>query len=100
MRLAEGVDQPVNPLPKKGVFVKENMEKSSTTILINISMKPYVVENVHIGEKCSLEEIFIYTSLFKEFCDVFVWSYEEMSGIDPYITEYEIHTYPNVNPIR
>jgi len=71
------------------------MENISKTIPINISKTPGVVENVLIRAYCSLEEIKIYTTLFKEFCDVFSWSYEEMSGIDPKIVEYEIKTYPN-----
>jgi hypothetical protein len=39
----------------------------------------------------------IYTELFKELCDVFAWSYEEMSGIDPRIVEHEIKTYRMLN---
>ena len=99
VRLAEGVDFPVNPLPKEGVFAEGNMENIYTTILINISVNPDVAENVHIGVNCSVEEIFIYTSLFKEFHDIFSWSYEEMLRNDPSIAEHEIRMYPNVNPI-
>ena len=53
-------------------------------------MNPNIVENVYIGANCSLEKVSIYTTLFKEFSDVFSWSYEEMSGIDPLIVEHEI----------
>ena len=38
--------------------------------------------------------------MFKKFHDVFAWSYKEMPGIDPRITEHEIKTYPNAKPIR
>jgi hypothetical protein len=48
----------------------------------------------------SPEEIQIYTDLFKEFRDVFSWSYEEMPGIDPKIVEHEITTYPDAKPVR
>ena len=41
-----------------------------------------------------------YIELFKEFCDVFSWSYEEMPGIDPRIVEHEIKTYPNSKLVR
>ena len=71
MRLEEGVDMPSNPFPKEGIFAKGNMANISTTIPIYISMKHDVIENVHIDASCSLEKISIYTSLFKEFCDVF-----------------------------
>jgi hypothetical protein len=58
------------------------------------------VENVFVRVDFSLEEIQIYTNRFKEFCDVFAWSYEEMPGIDPKIVEHEITTYLDAKPIR
>jgi hypothetical protein len=70
------------------------------TIPINISCNLGIVENVIIGANCSPEEIHIYTYFFKEFCDVFAWSYEEIPGIDPKIVEHEITTYPNAKPVR
>jgi hypothetical protein len=39
-------------------------------------------------------------SLFKEFRDIFAWSYEEMLGIDPIIVVHEIKTYPGAKTIR
>ena len=100
MRLAEGVDLPVNPFPKGGVFAKGNMENISTIIPVNISEKNNVMENIHINVSYSLEDVSIYTSLFKEFHDVFSRSYEEMLGIDPSIVEHEIHTYLNVKLVQ
>jgi hypothetical protein len=58
------------------------------------------VENVFVGVDCSPEEIQIYKNLFKELCDVFSWSYEEMPGIDPKLVEHEITTYPDAKPVR
>jgi hypothetical protein len=58
------------------------------------------VDNVFIGADFSLEEIQIYTDLFKEFHDVFAWYYEEMPGIDPKIVEHEITTYRDAKPVR
>jgi hypothetical protein len=40
-----------------------------------------------------------YTSLFKEFHDIFAWSYEEMPGIDPTIVLHEIKTYPRAKHV-
>ena len=34
------------------------------TILIDISVKPGITENIHIGASCSLEEIQTYKVLF------------------------------------
>ena len=90
MRLTDDVDIPVNPLPGEGMFAEGNIENISATIPIIISVNPDIVENIHIDANCSLEEISIYTALFKEFCDVFARSYEEMPGIDTSIVEHEI----------
>ena len=76
------------------------MTNISATIPINISVNPDVVENIYRGANCSSEEISIYTALFKEFRDVFAWSYEEMPGIDPSIVEHEIQTYPDAKLVR
>jgi hypothetical protein len=42
----------------------------------------------------------IYSELFKEFQDVFDWSYEEMPEIDPRIFKHEIKTYLGAKPVR
>ena len=74
------------------MFAKGNMENISAIIPINISVNHDAVENKHIGANFSLEEISIYTALFKEFCDVFAWSYEEMLGTDPSIVKHKLRT--------
>jgi hypothetical protein len=70
---------PINPLAMHKIYVEGNMESIDETIPIDISRTPDIVENVFVRVDCSPEEIQIYTELFKEFCDVFSWSYEEMS---------------------
>jgi hypothetical protein len=75
------------------------METITETIPINISQNPSIMENVFVGVDDSPEEIQIYTDLFKEFHDIFSWSYEEMPGIDPKIVEDEITTYPDAKPV-
>ena len=67
---------------------------------ITISRNPGTIENVYIGAECSHAEILEYTELFKEFRDIFSWSYDEVPGIDPRIVEHEIKTYPNANPVQ
>ena len=76
-----------------------NMANLSPTIPINISRNPGKVENVYIGADYSPDEIKEYTELFKDFCDIFAWSYEEIPGIDPRIVEHEIKTCQNVKPV-
>ena len=70
MILEGDVDTPINPLPREGIFAEGNMANIFATIPVNIFANPNVVENVHIGANCSSEEIAIYTTLFKEFCNV------------------------------
>jgi hypothetical protein len=84
----------------RDVFAEGNLSNISPTMPIDISVKPGIIENVHIGASCSPNEIITYTSLFKEFRDIFAWSYEEMPGIDPSIVVHEIKTYPGAKPVR
>ena len=53
-----------------------------------------------LGVECSRADILEYTELFKEFRDIFTWSYDEIPGIDPRIIKHEIKTYPNAKPVR
>jgi hypothetical protein len=82
------------------VIYEGNLSNISPTIPLDISIKPGVVENVHIGAACSDDEVVTYKAIFQEFCDVFAWTYEEMSGIDPDIVVHEIKTYPDAKPIQ
>jgi hypothetical protein len=82
--------RPINLLATQEIYTEGNMATIAATIPINISRNPGVVENVFVGADCSPEEIQIYTDLFKEFCDVFSWSYEEMPGIDPQRVYHEL----------
>jgi hypothetical protein len=90
----------INPLATTIVYVEGNMETIVEMIPVDISRTPGVMENILVGADYSPEEIRIYTYLFKEFCDVFSWSYEEMPRIDPRIVEHEIMTYPNAKLVR
>jgi hypothetical protein len=90
---------PINLLATKDIYAEGNMATIAAMIPINISRNPDIVENVFVEADFSPEEIQIYTDLFKEFCDVFAWSYEEMPGIDPKIVEHEITTYPDAKPV-
>lgn len=82
------------------MFVEGNLSNILATIPINISSNPKVTENLMIGADYSPKEIQIYMALFKEYRGIFAWTYEEMPGIDSWIVEHEIKTYPNVKPVR
>lgn len=79
---------------------KGNMGNTSKIMLIDISVKMGIVENIHIGANCNPDEIACFTSLFKEFRDVFPSSYDEIPGIDPSIFKHEIKIYDNTKPIQ
>jgi hypothetical protein len=74
-----------SPFLAQSIFVEGNLSNISTTIPINISSNPNVIENIMIGVDCSPQEIETYTTLFKEYCVIFSWSYKEMPRIDPWI---------------
>ena len=38
--------------------------------------------------------------LLREYADIFAWSYEDMSGLDPQIVEHRIPTKPECPPVR
>jgi hypothetical protein len=69
------------------------------TIPIDISIKPGIVENIHISASYSPEEINVYREIFKEFHDIFSWSYEKMPRINTDIVVHEIQTYPRAKSI-
>ena len=92
-----GPDELHSPLD---IFSEGNFGVISPTIPIDISIKPGIVEHIHVGASCSEEENHTLTTLFKEFQDIFAWSYEEMVGIDPSIIIHKIQTYPHVKAVR
>ena len=56
-----------NPILTRHVLSEGIMGNTIETHPIDISVKPGVVENIHIGINCSPEEVTSYTALFKEF---------------------------------
>jgi hypothetical protein len=69
-------NSPQSPILTQDTLSKGNLGNISTTIVIDILIKEGVVENINLGVNCTPEEVVSYTSLFKEFHDVFAWSYE------------------------
>jgi hypothetical protein len=47
------------------VLYEGNLSNISPTVSLDISIKPRVVENVHIGASCSIDEVCTYKSLFQ-----------------------------------
>jgi hypothetical protein len=59
------------PASAHDVFSEGKLSNILPTIPLEIFIRPGIVENVHIGASCSSDEILTYTSLFKEFHDIF-----------------------------
>jgi len=60
--------QPLQPpIMTHDVWSEGNMGNITQTIPTDISVKPSIIENVHIGVTCSPDEIKLYTHIFQEF---------------------------------
>ena len=76
------------------------MANISPVIQIDLAAPGDTPELIALGASCTAQEIDEYKALFKEFRDVFAWSYTEMPGLDPTIKEHHIKTWPDAPPIR
>jgi hypothetical protein len=90
---------PQSPILTQDTLSEGNMSNISTTITIDILIKEGVVEKINLGANCTPDKVVSYTTLLKEFFDVFAWSYEEIPGIDPSIVVHEIKNYPDIKPV-
>lgn len=82
------------------VNFKKNLSNTEEAIPLDIYIKPSIVENIHTSTSCYPSEIETYTAPFKEFRDVFSWTYEEIPGIDPNIVVHDIKMYLDVKLVR
>jgi hypothetical protein len=87
------------PESTHNMLFEGNLSNISSTTPLDIFIKPGFFENVHIGASCSTNEVVTYKSLFQEFCEIFAWSYEAMSGIDPGIFVHKIKMYLGAKPV-
>ena len=88
------------PVLLQNIDSKGNIFNITKMNPIDISFKPRTIEHVHIGQNCLMEETEDFRTLFKEFRDIFSWTYEEMPGIELSIVVHEIKNYPMPRPIQ
>ena len=74
------VTNPQTPVLLQDTDSEGNICKITKTTSIDISVKPRTVGHVHVGQNYSTDETGIYRALFKEFHDIFSWTYEEILG--------------------
>ena len=89
-----------NSLSINAIDSKRNLSNIEETISIDILTKPGIVENIHVSVSFSPSKLDSYHSLFREFRDVFTWSYVEMPGIDTSIVEHTRNMYPDVKLVH
>jgi hypothetical protein len=58
-------NSPQSPILTKDTLSEGNMGNISTTIVIDISIKEGIVENINLGANCTPEEVVSYTAMFK-----------------------------------
>ena len=61
------VKEPQNPISITNSVSYINLGNISTTVPIDIFVKPGIFKNIHIGASCMIEKINTYKSLFHEF---------------------------------
>jgi len=71
----------------------------SETISLNIR-ELESSKNVKIGVKCYDKEEMRFSKLLGVFQDVFAWSYEDLHGFDPSLTQRSIHIKEGMKPDR
>jgi hypothetical protein len=57
-------------------------------------------QNINLGKGCSEQERFSFIKLFKEFKDVFSWTYDDMKIFDPNIIQHVIPMKPQTHPFQ
>ena len=55
---------------------------------------------LRIGSTLSIIEIDSLLQLLRSYLDVFAWSYEDMSGLDPFIIQHHLPLVPHARPVK
>ena len=55
---------------------------------------------IFISKSLSAQEKEDHISLIREYIDVFAWSYEDMSGLDPEIAMHRLNIKPDAKPVK
>jgi hypothetical protein len=55
---------------------------------------------VNLGVDCTIDEVDQYVALFKEYIDVFVWTYDYLKDYDKMIFQHIIPLREEENPIK
>ncbi|RVW35680.1 Retrovirus-related Pol polyprotein from transposon 297 [Vitis vinifera] len=72
---------------------------SSSTELIDFGA-PDQPREIRIGSSLSPDERSRLIDLLRSYLDVFAWSYEDMSGLDPTIVQHHLPILPHARPVK
>jgi hypothetical protein len=76
------------------------MNSSSLTYeTINLGTKGNS-QNINLGTRCFKKELFSFIKLFKEFKDVFAWTYDDLKTFDPNVIQHVIPMKPQIHPFQ
>ena len=70
-----------------------------STELIDFGV-PYQPREIRIGSSLSPDERSGLIDLLRSYLDVFAWSYEDMSGLDPTIVQHHLPILPHARPVK
>jgi hypothetical protein len=88
-------DQTKIPDLKEEVSVRKVQETQKINIGTHDSPK-----YINLGTSCTMEEIDQYTSLFKEFHDIFSWTYDDLKEYDKSIFQHIIPLKEGSKPVK
>jgi hypothetical protein len=57
-------------------------------------------QNINLGKGCSKQESYAFTKLFKEFKDIFSWTYDDLKTFDPNIIQHVIPMKPHTQTFQ
>ena len=111
---SEALSDMVNSLPKSIARLEkfydfEDKFKKTVNCKTNSSSLTYEKVNlgtsenpqcINLGLGCSKQEKYAFVKLFKEFKDVFAWTYEDLKTFDPNIIQHVIPMKPQTLPFQ
>ncbi len=83
---------------RRVVICKTNSSSMSYEV-INLGTKENP-QNVNLGTDCTNDERVAFIRLFKEFKDIFFWTYDDLKTFDPNIMQHTIPIDPNIRPFQ
>jgi len=98
-------------IPLEDMFQHDNIPKNLSpdhepprfkvgpTIPINVGTRAEP-KTLYIGAQCTDKEKEKFMTLFREFIEVFTWSYKDLRGFDPGVIQHSIPLEERVIPVR